>query len=73
MNKFVYFNDTRKSVSIHTATKEHGVQCDMSDIKPLEERMFILPNNTSPWVKQWDSGMILVSTRMLRDELESGQ
>lgn len=73
MNKFVYFNDTKQSVAIHTATKEHGVQCDMSDIKPLEERVFLLPNNTFPWLKQWDNGTILVSPRMLRDELESGK
>ncbi|WP_257206521.1 hypothetical protein [Bacillus thuringiensis] len=25
-------------------------------IKPLEERVFILPNGTYPWVKIWDYG-----------------
>ncbi len=54
--KFVYFNDTGREVGIHPATKEHGVKCDMSTIYPLEERTFILPEKTYPWVKMWDYG-----------------
>ncbi|MDN4493071.1 hypothetical protein [Ureibacillus aquaedulcis] len=54
--KFVYYNDTGREVGIHPATKEHGTECDMSTILPLEERTFILPNNTYPWVKMWDYG-----------------
>lgn len=73
MNKFVFFNDTKQNVNIHPATKTHGVQCDMSTIKPLEERGFLLPNNTYPWLKQWDNGKILVSAKMLRDYEESGR
>lgn len=46
---------------IHIATKSHGTICDMTPIKPLEERVFILPNNTFPCVKQWENGKILVS------------
>lgn len=61
MNKFVYFNDTKKDVSIHPATETHGVTCDMSVIKPFEEREFELPEGTYAWVKQWENGMILVS------------
>lgn len=44
--KFVYYNDT----------EVHGTKCDMSTIHPLEERTFILPENTYPWVKMWDYG-----------------
>ncbi len=54
--KFVYFNDTGREVSIHPATKIHGTKCDMTTIKPLEERTFHLPKNTYPWVKMWDYG-----------------
>lgn len=25
MNKFVFFNDAKQNINIHTATKEHGV------------------------------------------------
>ena len=54
--KFVYYNDTGRVVSIHPATEVHGTKCDMSTIHPLEERTFILPENTYPWVKMWDYG-----------------
>lgn len=62
-NKFVYFNDTQKDIRIHPATRIHGCQCDMSPIKPYEEREFILPEGTYPWLKQWDNGRILVSPK----------
>lgn len=61
MNKFVYFNDTGKNVRIHVATEIHGTKCDMSDIKPLEQRVFELPEGTYVWFKQWGDGTILVS------------
>ncbi len=54
--KFVYFNDTKREVNIHPATKMHGTECNMGTIKPLEERTFILPEGTYPWVKMWDYG-----------------
>lgn len=54
--KFIFFNDTGREVGIHPATKEHGTVCDMSTIRPLEERIFILPKSTYPWVKMWDYG-----------------
>lgn len=43
-------------------------------IKPKEQRLFILPENTYPWVKMWDYGEeiglhILVSP--LKDSEES--
>lgn len=61
MTKFTYFNDTNKEVGIHPATQFHGTTCDMSPIKPLEIREFILPEGSYPWVKQWSNGTILVS------------
>ncbi|WP_394234189.1 DnaA N-terminal domain-containing protein [Niallia oryzisoli] len=54
--KFVFFNDTGRKVGIHQATAEHGTKCDMTAIKPLEERIFVLPEGTYPWVKMWDYG-----------------
>lgn len=55
--KIVYYNDTGQKVSIHPATKEtYSVECDMSDIQPLQQRVFYLPENTYPWVKMWDYG-----------------
>jgi hypothetical protein len=67
--KFVYFNDTGREVGIHPATKEHGTMCEIRKILPLEERTFLLPPNTYPWVKMWDYGAerglsILVSARL---------
>lgn len=54
--KFKYYNDTGRIVSIHPATFIHGCQGDETPIKPLEERLFILPEGTYPWVKMWDYG-----------------
>lgn len=55
--KFVYYNDTGREVSIHSGTKDiYKVECDMSTIQPLQERVFYLPDNTYPWVKMWDYG-----------------
>ena len=61
MSKFIYFNDTNNAIRIHPATKIHGVNCDMSPIKPLEERVFELPENSYAWLKEWQDGTILVS------------
>ena len=47
--KFVYYNDTGRNVSIHSATEAHGVKCNMSVVQPLEERTFYLPPNKYPW------------------------
>ena len=54
--KFVYFNDTGRIVSIHPATFVHGCQGSREPIAPLEQRVFILPDGTYPWVKMWDYG-----------------
>jgi len=54
--KFKFYNDTGREVTIHPATENNGIKCDMSVIKPLEERSFFLPEKTYPWVKMWDYG-----------------
>lgn len=72
MTKFVYFNDTKRIVSIHPATRTHGTDCDMSGIQPLEQRVFTLPEGTYAWVKMWDYGnsglQILVSPHSEADD-----
>ncbi|ULL13985.1 hypothetical protein DVH26_05705 [Paenibacillus sp. H1-7] len=70
--KFVYYNDTGRIVKIHPASVLHGCDVDESPIQPLEERVFLLPANTYPWVKMWDYGQdqglsILVSPRTIED------
>ncbi len=54
--KFKYFNDTNRLVKIHATTFSHGTTADSKPINPLEERTFILPEGTYPWVKMWDYG-----------------
>jgi len=54
--KFIYFNDTGRTVFIHPATFISGCKSKESPIQSLEERTFILPDNTYPWVKMWDYG-----------------
>ncbi|MHA4265462.1 hypothetical protein CN912_11985 [Bacillus cereus] len=54
--KFKYYNDTGRTVYIHPATFIHGCKGDETPIRPLEERLFILPEGTYPWVKMWDYG-----------------
>jgi hypothetical protein len=68
MTKFVYFNDTKRIVSIHPATITHGCEVEMDAIQPLEERVFTLPEGTYVYFKMWDYGekhglQILVSPR----------
>ncbi|MBU9710893.1 hypothetical protein [Evansella tamaricis] len=61
--KIKYVNDTKQPINIHPATKTHGVLCDISPIKPLEERVFSLPDGVTPWIKLWehdDSGLMLL-------------
>ncbi|GIN19191.1 MAG TPA: hypothetical protein DEO65_10050 [Bacillus bacterium] len=41
---------------IHPATFLHGYTGDKEPINYLEERTFILPKGTYPWVKMWDYG-----------------
>ena len=53
--KLVYFNDTGRLVRIHPATLLHGCIVKKEPIKPLEEREFILPDHTFPWIKMWDN------------------
>ncbi|KUP09890.1 hypothetical protein Q73_01290 [Bacillus coahuilensis m2-6] len=54
--KLVYFNDTGRLVKIHPATLSHGCVAKKEPIKPLEERDFILPEGTFPWIVMWDYG-----------------
>lgn len=54
--KFQYYNDTNRKVNIHPATFIHGCKGHKEPIQPLEERTFILPDGTYPWVKMWDHG-----------------
>jgi len=54
--KFKYYNDTNRIVNIHPATFAHGCTGNQEPIRPLEERTFILPKGTYPWVKMWDNG-----------------
>lgn len=53
--KFVFFNDTGRLVRIHPATHIHGCIAKKEAIKHLEQREFILPDHTFPWVKMWDN------------------
>lgn len=58
--KFVFFNDTGRIVDLHPALAlNNDIECDPSEIKPLEERIFIMPDGTYPWVKLWDYGSCL--------------
>lgn len=41
--KFKYYNDTGRKLSIHPATEMHVTKCDISVIKPLEERTYVFP------------------------------
>ncbi|RCW62965.1 hypothetical protein [Saliterribacillus persicus] len=55
--KFVYFNDTGRTITIHPASFIHG--CTSKNKEPiahLEERVFYLPEGTYPFVKMWDYG-----------------
>lgn len=74
MTRFDYYNDTRRDVSIHSATISHGCQVeDTSTIEHGEIRTFELPPGTYPWVKMWDYGpqrglQILVSPHSYPEE-----
>lgn len=54
--KFVFINDTGREVCIHPETIISIYNVDKSPIKPLEKRIFILPEGTYPWVKMLDYG-----------------
>lgn len=54
--RFAFFNDTGRLVRVHGGTFVHGCKGDAGPIKPLETRVFELPENTYPWVKMWDYG-----------------
>lgn len=59
--KFIYYNDTKRIIHIHPATFIHGCRADNSQINPLQERVFELPEGTYPWVKMWDYGDVGLS------------
>lgn len=72
-NKFAFYNDSTRLVSIHPATITHGCEVDMAGIKPGEVRVFTLPENTYAFTKFWDYGekhglQILVSPHSLSDD-----
>ncbi|MBM7542730.1 hypothetical protein [Amphibacillus cookii] len=55
--KFVYYNDTGRTVTIHPATFIHGCTSNSQEvISHLEQRTFYLPEGTHPFVKMWDYG-----------------
>lgn len=55
--KFKFHNDTGRIVTIHSATYIQGCCIDNRDaIMPLEDRLFILPDGTYPYVKLWNYG-----------------
>lgn len=61
--KFEFFNDTGKDIYIHPATKTHGIEYEGENTIPtLTIRVFHLPENTTPLVKMWGNGIILVTT-----------
>lgn len=71
--KFQYYNDTKRTIGIHSATYSHGATSDMASIKPGDICTFILPEGTFPWVKMWDYGgesglQILVSPSKVDEE-----
>ena len=55
-NKFAFYNDSKRVVSIHPATITHGCEVDMTGIQPGEIRVFTLPEGTYAWTKFWDYG-----------------
>lgn len=72
-NKFAFYNDSNRLVSIHPATITHGCEVDMDGIQPGEVRVFTLPEGTYAWTKFWDYGekfglQILVSPISLSDD-----
>ncbi|MGP4107762.1 hypothetical protein [Virgibacillus sp. L01] len=75
MEKFIYFNDTERPVTIHPATEKYGVICKANKISPLEERTFYLPNESYPHVKMWDHGsehgLCILVTPLYQDEEEN--
>lgn len=70
----IFYNDTKRKVSIHPGTQLHGIECDMSPIKHGEQREFKAPKGVQPWVKMWDHGesglVILVSAAFGKQEEE---
>jgi hypothetical protein len=44
--KFIYFNDTGRKVTIHPATFSQGFSGSSEPIKPLEQRVFELPDGS---------------------------
>ncbi|WP_040977781.1 hypothetical protein [Oceanobacillus jeddahense] len=69
--KFIYYNDTGRRVTVHPATFSHGCIGSREVIKPLEQREFVLPEGTFPWVKMWDygtSGLSILISPMQEDE-----
>ncbi|MGG0720140.1 hypothetical protein ABE096_21540 [Robertmurraya massiliosenegalensis] len=54
----IFFNDTRRLVRIHPATISHGCKVNKEPINPLEDRVFVLPEGSFPWVKMWDNAQL---------------
>lgn len=64
--KFAFFNDTKREMNIHVASRIGGVVYEGDVINPHTIKEFTLPEGTVPLVKLWDyneTGMtILVTT-----------
>lgn len=71
--KFVYFNETRRLVSIHPATIYHGCEVNLDAIKPLEERVFTLPEGTYAHVRMWNMGENLEILVVPRSEADNNR
>lgn len=57
LQKFMFFNDTKRDVVIHPGVRIHGIRYDGdTTIKPLEVKTFYLPVDYVPLVKMWDYG-----------------
>jgi len=72
--KIVYFNDTGKEINIHPGTLSHGTQTSTEPIKPLEERVFELPEGTYPWIMMCEHDgqlSIFVSGKQCDEQEES--
>lgn len=57
LQKFMFFNDTKRDVTIHPGVRIHGIRYDGdTTIKHLEVKTFYLPVDYVPLVKMWDYG-----------------
>lgn len=63
LQRFMFFNDTKEDIQIHSGVRIHGIRYDGdSCIKPLEVKTFYLPVDYVPLVKMWrrDTSTIMI-------------